>query len=37
VQGLVGIMPGQAETAVIRPKPGKQPAVEVVGRIAVVE
>jgi hypothetical protein len=25
VQALVGIMPGQAETVVIRPKPGKEP------------
>ncbi len=37
VQGLVGFMPGQAETVVIRPKPGSERAVEVVGRIAVVE
>jgi hypothetical protein len=37
VQGLVGIMPGQAETVVIRPKLGKEPEVEVVGRIPVTE
>jgi phosphohistidine phosphatase SixA len=37
VQGLVGIMPGQAETVVIRPKPGQEPGVEVVGRIPVTE
>ena len=37
VQALVGIMPGQAETVVVRPKPGKEPGLEVVGRIAVPE
>jgi phosphohistidine phosphatase SixA len=37
VQGLVGILPGQAETVVIRPKPGSERAVEVVGRIPVTE
>ena len=37
VQALVGIMPGQAETVVIRPKPGQEPGVEVVGRIPVTE
>jgi len=37
VQGLVGIMPGQAETVVIRPKLGTEPGVEVVGRIPVTE
>ena len=37
VQGLVGIMPGQAETVVIRPKPGSERAIEVVGRIPVTE
>ena len=37
VQGLVGIMPGQAETVVIRPEPGNEPGVEVVGRIPVTE
>ena len=37
MQGLVGIMPGQAETVVIRPKPGQEPGVEVVGRIPVTE
>ena len=35
VQALVGIMPGQAEAVVVRPKPGKEPGVEVVGRIPV--
>jgi len=33
VQALVGIMPGQAETVVVRPKLGNEPGVEVVGRI----
>lgn len=33
VQALVGIMPGQAETVVVRPKLGKEPGIEVVGRI----
>ena len=37
VQGLVGILPGQAETVVVRPKPGKEPGLEVVGRIPVPE
>lgn len=37
VQALVGIMPGQAETVVVRPEPGKAPGVEVVGRIRVPE
>jgi phosphohistidine phosphatase SixA len=37
VQGLVGIMPGQAETVVLRPKTGSEPGVEVVGRIPVTE
>jgi phosphohistidine phosphatase SixA len=37
VQGLVGIMPGQAETVVVRPKPGKEPGLEIVGRIPVPE
>ena len=37
IQGLVGIMPGQAETVVVRPKLGKEPGVEVVGRIPVPE
>jgi broad specificity phosphatase PhoE len=37
VQALAGIMPGQAETLVIRPKPGKEPGVEVVGQIPVPE
>ena len=35
VQALVGIMPGQAETVVVRPKSGKEPGVDVVGRIPV--
>jgi broad specificity phosphatase PhoE len=35
VQALVGIMPGQAETVVVRPKLGQEPGVEVVGRIPV--
>ena len=33
VQALVGIMPGQAETVVVRPRPGHETGVEVVGRI----
>jgi len=37
VQALVGIMPGQAETVVIRPKLGNEPGVDVVGRIPVPE
>src|SRR5207247_10411322 len=37
VQGLVGIMPGQAATVVIRPKLGQELGVEVVGRIPVTE
>jgi phosphohistidine phosphatase SixA len=37
VQGLVGIMPGQAETVVIRPRLGKEPGLDVVGRIPVTE
>src|SRR5712664_805189 len=37
VQALVGIMPGQAETVVIRPELGKEPGVEVVGRIPMPE
>ena len=35
VQGLVGILPGQAETVVVRPRPGKEPGLEIVGRIPV--
>jgi phosphohistidine phosphatase SixA len=35
VQALVGIMPGQAETVVVRPKLGTEPGIEVVGRIPV--
>ena len=37
VQALVGIMPGQAETVVVRPKPGSEAGVEIVGRIPVPE
>ena len=37
VQSLVGILPGQAETVVLRPKLGKEQGVEVVGRIPVTE
>ncbi len=37
VQALVGIMPRQAETVVVRPKPGSEAGVEVVGRIPVPE
>lgn len=37
VQALVGIMPGQAETVVVRPQPGREPGLEVVGRIPVPE
>jgi phosphohistidine phosphatase SixA len=37
VQGLVGILPGQAETVVLRPKSGKEPGVDLVGRIPVRE
>ena len=37
VQALVGIMPGQAETVVVRPRLGKEPGVEVVGRIPAPE
>jgi hypothetical protein len=37
VQGLVGILPGQAETVVLRPKLDKEPGVDVVGRIPVPE
>ena len=37
VQALVGIMPGQAETVVVRPRPGHEAGVEVVGRIPVPE
>jgi broad specificity phosphatase PhoE len=33
IHALVGLMPGQAETVVVRPKLGKEPGVEVVGRI----
>ncbi len=37
VQALVGILPGQAETVVLRPKLGNEPGGEVVGRIPVPE
>lgn len=37
IQALVGVMPGQAETVVVRPKLGEEPGVEVVGRIPVPE
>jgi phosphohistidine phosphatase SixA len=37
VQALVGIMPGQAETVVLKPRSGSEPGVDVVGRIAVTE
>ena len=37
VQSLVGILPGQAETVVLRPKLGKEQGVDVVGRIPVAE
>ncbi len=33
VQALVGIMPGQAETVVLRPKLGAEPRIDVAGRI----
>jgi len=34
VQALVGILPDQAETVVVRPKPGNEPGIDVVGRIS---
>ena len=37
VNALVGFMPGQAETVVIRSKAGTKPGVEEVGRIPVTE
>jgi len=37
VQALVGIMPGQAETVVLRPKSGPEPGVDVAGRIPAPE
>lgn len=37
VQALVGIMPGQAETVVLRPKRGPEPWIDVAGRIPVPE
>ena len=35
VQALVGIMPGQAETVVVRPTSGTEPGLQVVGRIPI--
>jgi len=35
VQALVGIMPDQAETVVVKPRPGNEPGIDLVGRIAV--
>ncbi len=35
VQALVGIMPDQTETVVVRPKAGNEPGIDVVGRIPV--
>jgi len=35
VQALVGILPDQAETVVVRPKAGNEPGIDVVGRIPV--
>jgi hypothetical protein len=35
VQALVGIMPDQAETVVVKPKLGNEPGIDVVGRIPV--
>jgi phosphohistidine phosphatase SixA len=35
VKALVGIVPGQAETVVLKPTPGREPGAQVVGRIAV--
>ena len=37
VQALVGVMPAQAETVVVRPRPGSEAGVEIVGRISVPE
>ena len=37
VQALVGIMPGQAETVVLKPKLGTEQGVDVVGRIPLPE
>lgn len=37
VQALVGIMPGQAETVVLRPRRGPEPGIDVAGRIPVPE
>ena len=34
VQSLVGILPEQAETVVVRPKPGDQVGIDLVGRIS---
>jgi phosphohistidine phosphatase SixA len=35
VQGLIGYLPEQAETVVVRPKPGDQVGMDLVGRIPV--
>ncbi len=37
VQALVGIMPAQAETVVLRPKRGPEPGIDVAGRILLPE
>jgi phosphohistidine phosphatase SixA len=37
VQALIGIMPGQAETVVLRPKSGPEPGVDAAGRIPAPE
>ncbi len=37
VQALVGIMPGQAETVVLRPRLAGEPGVDIVGRIPAPE
>jgi len=34
IQPLIGIIPAQAETVVLRPTPGVEPGAVVVGRIA---
>jgi broad specificity phosphatase PhoE len=34
VRALVGVFPEQAETVVVRPRPGDESAVDVVGRIS---
>lgn len=35
VRALVGIVPGQAETVVLKPTPGREPGAQVVGRITL--